>query len=285
VGKLSGCDNAALANQPFKIAIQGDGSSSGFPGVTDATGNYTVSGMLCNVNNSAVTVQAMAYIDAEFRYAPAIILDPVTGSYNAQLCDTSSSVDDNFEIVFPDPGLDSIIRAAINKPSGAIFYKDVKIIDRIDGHNLVNDLSGIQFCTNLKEFNFHPGANLTDLGLLRNLLSLERLYIEEIGPGGLTDITPLKSLPQLTSLTLRCPKLSDISTLQNLVQLQYMTLFSNSISDISVLGNLTQLISLQLTTPAIGGWSELASLTKLKSLDLTIAGMTTTIMLTTIIMT
>ncbi len=40
-GKLSGCDNAALANQPFKLAIQGDVSSLGLPGVTDAQGNYT----------------------------------------------------------------------------------------------------------------------------------------------------------------------------------------------------------------------------------------------------
>src|SRR6185436_17239991 len=55
-GKISGCDNALLANQPFKIAVQGDGNSFGLPGVADANGNYAVTGMLCNNSNSAITV-------------------------------------------------------------------------------------------------------------------------------------------------------------------------------------------------------------------------------------
>ena len=274
-GKLSGCDNAVLGNQPFTIAIQGDGSSLGLPGVTDANGNYSVTGMLCNNNNNPIPVQAIAFVDGEYRYAPAANITSSATTYNAQLCDTSSSVDDNFQIVFPDPALDSLIRGAINKPFGAILYKDVKNINELTGSNRINDLSGIQFCTSLKVFNLNPGANLTDLSLLKNLLTLQNLYIQEFDAGGITDITPLQNLTQLKSLTLRCPKLSEISTLQNMVQLESLSLISNSVSDISPLSNLTQITWLQLNTSPLNDFSPLASLTRLRSLDIMSSGLTT----------
>ena len=274
-GKLSGCDNAVLPNQPFKLAIQGDGSSFGLPGVTDANGNYTVTGMLCNNSNAPITVQAMAYIDAEFRYAPAANITSVTSTYNAQLCDTTDSVDDNFQILFPDPVLDALIRVKINKPSGAIFYKDVKNIDTLVSFNVISDLSGIQFCTSLEVFDLRGGVNLTDLGLLKDLLSLRNLYIQEFDAGGITDITPLQNLTQLKSLTLRCPKLSDISTLQNFVELESLSLISNSLSNISSLSNLTQITWLQLNTGPLDDFNPLASLTRLRSLDIMSSGLTT----------
>ena len=267
-GKLSGCDNAVLANQPFKLAIRGDGSSLGLPGVTDANGNYTVTSMLCSNNNSAITVQAIAFVDGEFRYAPAANITSTTGNYNAQLCDTSASVEDDFQIVFPDPALDSLIRETINKPFGPIFYKDIKNIDSLVAFDAVNDLSGIQFCSSLRVFTVYGGINLADIGLLKNLLNLQRLYINEAGSGRITDITPLQNLTQLWDLGLRCPKLSDISPLQNLVRLQWLGLTSNSLSNISALSNFNQLTWLQLTGEAIDDLSPLANLTKLKHLGI-----------------
>jgi Leucine-rich repeat (LRR) protein len=269
-GKLSGCNNEALANRPFTIATQADGSSLGLPGVTDVNGNYTVTGMLCYKDNEALLVQAMAFVDGEYRYAPAAYIDSASSIYNAQLCDTSASPDDNFQIIFPDQALDALIRAAINKPLGVIEYKDIKGLDTLIGTtDAINDLAGIQFCTGLKVFDFPSGANLTDLGLLKNLLSLQRLSVwARTLDGGITDIAPLQNLTQLRELDLRCPNLSDYSTLQHLVRLQTVTLTSKSLSNVSSLSSLSQLTKLSLSSDALRDLGPLSNLTGLKSLTI-----------------
>src|SRR4030095_15790644 len=206
-GKISGCDNAPLANQPFKIAIEGDAGSIGLPGVTDAQGNYTMTGMMCN-NNIAITVQPSAFINNEYRYAPAVNITLASSTYNAEICDTAG-IADNFEIVFPDPALNSFIRTKINKPIGAIFYGDVKNIDSVDPSGLIGDLSGIQFCTNLKWLTFSGTVNFSDLGPVKNLLSLRALSVNAEN-ASVSDISPLQNLTQLQSLNLRCRNVSDI---------------------------------------------------------------------------
>lgn len=265
-GKLSGCDNTALANQPFKIGIQGDGASLGLPGVTDAQGNYSVTGMICN-NSNTVTAQASAFINNEYRYAPAVSITLTSSTYNAQLCDTASGVADNFEIVFPDPALDSLVRATIHKPVGTILYSDVKKIDSLISFSRISDLSGIQFCTNLKVLDLRGGANFSDMTPMKNLLSLQELYISEGGGGLISDLSPLQNLTQLQSLSLTCPKLSDISPLQNFVHLQSLSIVSNNLADISALSNLTQITWLQLISDALSDLSPLQHYTKLKLLE------------------
>jgi Leucine-rich repeat (LRR) protein len=266
-GKLSGCNNTSLGNQPFKIAIQGDASILGVPGVTDAQGNFTVTGMICN-NSNAITVQAMTFISNEYRYAPAASVTLTSSIYNAQICDTAASVADDFQILFPDPALNSLIRAKINKPAGAILYGDVKNIDTIASFAVISDLSGIQFCTKLKILDLRGGANFSDLGLLKNLLSLQKLFISETGNGLITDISPLQNLTQLQDLGLTCPNLSDISPIQNLVHLQSLSIVSNNLSNISALSNLTQINWLQLISDALGDLNPLQNLTQLKNLQI-----------------
>jgi len=264
-GKIAGCDNSALANQPFKMAIQGDGPSAGLPGVTDAEGNYTVTGMLCN-NSNAITVQASAFLNNEYRYAPAVNITLASSTYNAQICDTAG-IADNFEIVFPDPVLNSFIRTKINKPSGAIFYGDVKNIDSVAPlSGLIGDLSGLQFCTNLKVLSFSGTVNLSDLGPVKNLLSLQDLSINAEN-ALVSDISPLQNLTQLQSLNLRCRNVSDILPLQNLVHLQYFGITSNGLSDLSPLRNLTQMTWLQLISDAISDLTPLQNLTQLTSFE------------------
>ena len=265
-GKLSGCNNTALVNQPFQIAIQGDGSSLGLPGVTDAQGNYTVTGMICN-NSNTIKAQAMGFIDNEYRYAPAVTITLTSSTYNAQICDTATGVADSFEILFPDPALDSLIRAKINKPVGTILYSDVKNIDTLVSFAVIRDLSGIQFCTNLKVLDLRGGINVSDLGLLKNLLSLQGLFITDAGNGLISNISPLQNLTQLQSLSLSCPNLSDISPLQNLVHLQSLSIVSSKLSDISPLRNLTQLTWLQLISDGLSNLSPLQNLTQLQILD------------------
>lgn len=260
-GKLSGCDNAALANQPFKMVMQGSGGSFGFPGVTDAQGNYTVTGMLCNSMN-AITVQALAFVDNQYRYGPAVNITLTNTTYNAKICDTAAGVADNFAVLFPDPVLDSVIRAKINKPTGTILYGDLKNIDTLHSFSVISDLSGIQFCTSLKVLDLRA-TNFSDLGPLKDLLSLQNLFLLETGSGLISDISPLQNLTQLQSLGLERTKLSDISPLQNLIHLQSLDIQSNNLSDISSLANLTQISWLQLASDALSNLSPLQNLVQL----------------------
>lgn len=272
-GKLSGCDNAPMANQPFKITIQGDGSSLGLPGVTDAQGNYTVTGIICN-NSNAVSAQAMAFINNEYRYATAASITAINSSYNAQICDTAAAIPDNFQILFPDPALDSLIRAKIHKPVGPILYGDVKNIDSLTTFSPTHDLSGIEFCSRLRVLDIRYGANFSDIRVLKKLLNLQRLWIFETfdriktGNGLITDISPLQNLPQLKRLELICPSLSDVSPLKNMENLQYFRLESRNLTNISALSNLTHLNTLGLTSNALSDIRPLQNLTQLKTLDI-----------------
>jgi Leucine-rich repeat (LRR) protein len=263
-GKISGCDNAPLTNQPFKIAIEGDAGNIGLPGVTDAQGNYSVTGMMCN-NSIAITAQASAFINNEYRYAPAVNITLASSTYNAQVCDTAG-IADNFEIVFPDPALNSLIRKKINKPMGAILYSDVKNIDSLVSFDPIGDISGLQFCTNLKVLDLREGASISDLGPVKNLLSLREFYINAEN-GSISDISPLQNLTQLQSLSLDCPNLSDILPLQNLVHLQGLSIWSNKLSDLSPLRDLTELTWLQLIADAVSDLTPLQNLTQLTSFE------------------
>lgn len=272
-GTLSGCDNTPFANQPFKITIQGDGSSIGLPAVPDAQGNYNVTGLICK-NSNALSVQAMAFIGNEYKYAPAATITATNSIYNAQICDSSVSIPDNFQILFPDPTLDSLIRANINKPIGAIYYSDVKTIDTLVTFAAIGDLSGIQFCSSLKVLDLRGGVNFSDLSLLQNLVSLQGLFISEVGNGLISDISPLQNLTQLQDLSLTCPILSDISPLQNLRHLRSLSLKGGNISDISPLRNLTSINWLSLNSDALNDVTPLQNLTQLKNLGIDSKGLT-----------
>jgi len=245
-GKMSGCDNIALANQPIKIAMQGTTGSFGYPAVTDAQGNYSVTGLFCN-SADAITVQAMAFINNQYRYAPAATITLTNTTYNAKICDTLAGVADNFAILFPDHVLDSMVRARINKPTGTILYGDVKNIDSLrEWDSMIGDLSGIQFCTSLKVLDLRA-TNFSDLGPLKNLLSLQSLVLSEVGNELISDISPLQNLTQLQDLWLQRTRISDISPLQNLVHLHSLYVESNYLTDISPLANLTQISLLVLS--------------------------------------
>jgi len=268
-GKISGCDNVALVNQPFKMAMQGDGPSVGLPGVTDAQGNYTVTAMICN-NSPSVTVQASAFINNEYRYASATNMSSSTGTYNAKICDTTSGIADDFEIVFPDPSLDSVMRLRINKPVGVILYRDVKNLESFDALAPIRDLSGLQFCSNLKVLSLRD-LKAGDLGPFKNLLGLERLtiFMYSKAEDSLKDLSPLQNLTQLQNILLQGTKVSDLSPLQNLVHLKSLNIHSyGNLSNLSPLVNLAELSNLNISNNGVSDLSALQNLPQLKYLAL-----------------
>jgi Leucine-rich repeat (LRR) protein len=119
-------------------------------------------------------------------------------------------------VTFPDANLETVIREALNKPSGDITSDDMKTLTSLSAFQRgIKNLTGIEHAT-----------NLTTLWIQNNPLS---------------DISELSSLTKLTDLTISYNGTSDISVLGSLTNLTKLHSQSNQISDISPLGSLTNL--------------------------------------------
>ena len=99
----------------------------------------------------------------------------------------------------------------------------------------------------------------------RILSSMRKLDLSE---HGITDISSLGSLTNLTTLYLSSNQIKDISSLGSLTNLTTLILYCNRITDISSLASLTNLTTLNLQTNQIKDISSLGSLTNLTKLDL-----------------
>ncbi len=107
--------------------------------------------------------------------------------------------------------------------------------------------------------------SMTDLSALKEMINLESLSIEY---GNLTTLSGIETLGKLKSLKIYKTELSDISAVSGLSRLEYLQLDSNRISDISPLSGLTELELLYLSGNSISDISPLATLTGLKSASL-----------------
>jgi internalin A len=109
-------------------------------------------------------------------------------------------------VTFPDPNLEAAIRDAIAKPSGDILISDLLVlIDFYAQAKGINNLSGLEYCTNL-----------------------QWLYLDD---NQINDISTLQYLTNLRVLGLTGNQISDVSPLQNLLQLWPLYLTDNQISD------------------------------------------------------
>ena len=174
-------------------------------------------------------------------------------------------------VTFPDPNLEAEIRKGIEKPAGHIYESDLETLTVLDAPGQlesdtnIQDLSGLQYCSNLIDLNFEMNSHIRDISPLSGLTSLTKL---DLWHNQISDISPLGNLASLTYLELGDNEIVDISPLGNLTGLEYLYLYSNQISDISSVANLTNLTSLSLQYNQVDDISPLANLTGLISLDL-----------------
>lgn len=113
-------------------------------------------------------------------------------------------------------------------------------------------------------------ANITGISdrdiMLSDVWELKSLWLS--GYYGISDVSALAELTNLTSLSLSQTGISDISALEALTNLNYLDLSGNNISDISALSELTNLDHLALDWNSIHDISALAKLTNLVELTL-----------------
>ncbi|MEL7313590.1 MAG: leucine-rich repeat domain-containing protein [Cyanobacteria bacterium J06559_3] len=105
-------------------------------------------------------------------------------------------------------------------------------------------------------------TNLTHLDLSRE--------VQVFGVFGnpIVDVTPLKTLTNLTRLTLYGNQIADVTPLKHLAHLTYLDLSRNQIVDIAPLASLRNLTELDLGTNRIADVTPLASLSNLERLKL-----------------
>ena len=177
-------------------------------------------------------------------------------------------------VVFSDPILEQMVRAAIGKPEGDITLAEAEAVtelklgiewqQHIPEETQIHDITGLEAFKNLEtlELSFHNIKNISPLAGLTKLTSLS------LGGNPVEDITPLAQLVNLRGLTLFNCQANDYSTLSLLNNLDFLMLDYSTITDLSVLSNLTKLSNLTFAHTQVKDVSPLAGLTDLRRLQL-----------------
>jgi hypothetical protein len=177
-------------------------------------------------------------------------------------------------VVFSDPLLEKMVRAAMNKPEGDITLAEAETVTKLElgidwqqdpaPNSQIKDISGLENFKNLENLNLHFHA-ITDISPLAGLNKLTSL---SLGGNPITDITPLAGFTNLGFLTLFGCQAQDYTPLANLTSLGELFLEYSTIGDVSMLSGLTELWRLSLAYTQVSDVSPLSNLTNLKILTL-----------------
>ena len=177
-------------------------------------------------------------------------------------------------VVFSDPLLEEMVRAAMNKPEGDITLAEAEAVTELKlgvdwqqepaPNTQIKDISGLENFKNLENLELHFHA-ITDISPLAGLTKLTSL---SLGGNPVADITPLSGLTNLGSLTIFNCQAQDYTPLANLTGLGMLLLDHSTISDVSMLSGLTELWWLGLANTQVSDVSALSTLTNLRKLQL-----------------
>ena len=163
----------------------------------------------------------------------------------------------------PDSNLRAAIGEALSKsPNAPITVEEMEELERLDAKNRgIQDLTGIQFATNLKILN-PVGNQIFDLSPLAGLINLTNLSVSN---NKISDLSPIAGLINLKNLGVANNKISDLSPIAGLINLESLYFsHNNNVSDISPLAGLVNLQWIRSWGHSISDISPLANLTKLE---------------------
>lgn len=175
--------------------------------------------------------------------------------------------------------------------NGVAYKYDVK---ELALNNVTNsDISKLTNCTNLKILKL-SGEDITDLSPLEGLISLEVLEVRSAGleniysianlnnlktlliggmdyngmvySGKLSDISPIKQLTNLESLTISDCPVDNIKVLYNMTKMRNLWIYKTEVYDISVISNMVLLEDLRIHNNKIVDISSIYNLKNLKTL-------------------
>ena len=164
-----------------------------------------------------------------------------------------------------DSSLRAVIAEALGKnPNVSITVGEMEGLKRLDaGNRGIQDLTGLQFATNLSRLDFRDNQ-ISDLSPLAGLIHLSRLDFKD---NQISDLSPLAGLIHLSSLNFVRNPISDLSPLKDLKNLDHLNFGETSVSDLSPVAGLINLRYIRAWNHSISDLSPLANLTKLEYLD------------------
>jgi Leucine-rich repeat (LRR) protein len=179
----------------------------------------------------------------------------------AIVADNSS---DSSTVPFKDANLEATIRKYLpdSKTGEPLTEARLQSLMIVTGSTPVSDLSGLEKCKKLT-FVYLTGP-VADLSPLKNLANLQTLTVKG---GKVRDLTPLAGLTKLEYLDLSNNEISDVAPLANLKTLTTLTLSNNRIADLTALQGLTALQNLHVDGNQIANLKPLGSLKALVTLD------------------
>ena len=196
----------------------------------------------------------------------------------------SGGGDSTTTVTIPDANLRAVIADSLGKARGApITRAEMATLTKLVARNKgIRSLTGLEHATNLQWLNlggerYSWGSSGITLRFDNNaisdvspLSSLTNLTSLNLSGNDISDFSPLSNLTNLTSLTLINTTISNLSPLSSLTSLTYLSLGGDDLSnsDLSPLTSLTSLTSLELFVTKISDVSKLSSLINLTRLNL-----------------
>ncbi|HEX2731342.1 MAG TPA: leucine-rich repeat domain-containing protein [Polyangiaceae bacterium] len=149
---------------------------------------------------------------------------------------------------FHDAGLEAEIRRKLEQPDGPVKTSDLAKVKSV---NLARDPS-------------HK-VDYLDPCVFPHLTQVKDLFL---GPGSLSDLTPLAKLTRLESLRLSMNQVSDLSPLKDLKKLDRLDLGYTQVQNLAPLAGLTSLTELQIDNTKVSDLTPLSGLTNLVRVSL-----------------
>lgn len=137
----------------------------------------------------------------------------------------------------------------------------LKLQKKPDAKVMMSDLGSV------RSLNLTKAKQLDELDpcLIPKLTSLHHLYL---GPGELSDLSPIAGLVQLESLRASINHVADLKPLEKLTKLDRLDLGRTRVRDLSPVGKLVNLTELQLDDTSVDDIGPLAACTKLEKLSI-----------------
>ncbi len=188
-----------------------------------------------------------------------------------------------------DPVLEKMIREQIEKPEGDITTSDMEMVYSISinyEEEPVNDISGLEYAVNLRDFSFSRGTlkSLDPVAKLQSIFYLNVSYaditdpiiefdtpaLERIGfiDTNVSDFDFLKNVVTANDVSFTGCNITDLTFMQNWDALIDANLSSNSITDIEPLRNKIDIINLNLHQNSVVVIDALSTLTNLETLNI-----------------
>lgn len=170
-------------------------------------------------------------------------------------------------VVFADAKLEAAVRKdlGINEPTPVLEIDMLRLskLSSSRGAGITN-LSGLEFAYNLKSIDLYGNRGLTDISQLSGLLNLT--YIDAQSTA-IADLSPLSGHYALTTVYLSGGTFSDISVVSGWPNIQKLMLQNDYIEDLTPLANLTTLKDL-VVNGIFSDVSVIANLTNLTRLSI-----------------